>query len=77
MPYDKQDPLETFNSRTGAIAFARTPAAPRTSGNTPRQQINTISSYIDGSQVYGATNARLDWLRNGSLDGDPSNNAAT
>jgi hypothetical protein len=27
--------------------------------------------------VYGTTGARLDWLRNGPLDGDPTDNAAT
>jgi hypothetical protein len=27
--------------------------------------------------VYGADNARLDWLRNGSQDGNPANNDAT
>jgi hypothetical protein len=79
MPYVKQDPLESFSNDVGSIAFARTPAAPGTgtSKSSPRQQINTLSSFIDGSQVYGVTNARLDWLRNGSVDGNPTNNAAT
>ncbi|MBO0844194.1 MAG: peroxidase family protein [Nocardioides sp.] len=77
MQYNKQDPLEAFNNNLGTIGFARTPAAPGTGVNTPRQQINTISSYLDGSQVYGVSNSRLDWLRDGTVDGDPSNNAAT
>src|SRR5262245_1064426 len=77
MPYDKQDKLESVNNRVGTIAFSRTPAAPGTGKSSPRQQINTLSSFIDGSQVYGVTKARLDWLRAGSVDGDPSNNAAT
>ena len=59
------------------IDFARTPAAPGTGVTTPRQQINTISSYIDGSNVYGVTSSRLEWLRNGPVDGDMSDNAAT
>jgi hypothetical protein len=66
MPYDKHDPLESFSNDVGSIAFARTPAAPGTGTNSPRQQINTISSFIDGSQVYGVTQSRLDWLRNGA-----------
>ena len=33
------------------------------STNTPRQQINKISSYIDGSVVYGETEARNKALR--------------
>jgi len=77
MPYDKNDRLESFSNRVGTLAFARTPAAPGTGSSSPRQQINTISSFIDASQVYGVTNARLDWLRDGSVDGNPSNNAAT
>jgi peroxidase len=77
MPYDRHDPLEAFNNDVGTIAFSRTPAAPATGVTSPRQQINTLSSYIDGSQVYGVTNARLDWLREGSVDGDPTDNAAT
>src|SRR5262245_7270210 len=77
MPYDSHDKLEAFNNDVGSIAFSRTPAAPGTGGTSPRQQINTISSFIDASNVYGVTGSRLDWLRNGSVDGDPSNNAAT
>jgi peroxidase len=70
------DPLEAFRDDLGAIDFARTPAAQGTGVATPRQQVNTISSYIDGSGVYGVTKARLDWLRAGRVDGDPSDNAA-
>jgi hypothetical protein len=77
MPYDKHDKLEDFSNDVGSIAFSRTPAAPGTGVNSPRQQINTLSSFIDASQVYGVTNARLDWLRDGTVDGNPSNNAAT
>jgi peroxidase len=77
MAYDKHDKLEAFSNNVGTIAFSRTPPAPGTGISSPRQQINTISSLIDASQVYGTTNARLDWLRNGSVDGNPANNAAT
>ena len=37
---------------------------------------NTVSSFIDGWAIYGGTNKRLDWLRIGSKDGDPTNNSA-
>jgi hypothetical protein len=72
-----KDPLESFRNDLGAIDFARTPAAPGTGVSSPRQQINTLSSYIDGSNVYGVTDSRLDWLREGRVDGKSSNNKAT
>src|SRR5262249_1300815 len=79
MAYDKHDQLKAYSNDVATIAVART-AGGRGTGrgkDSRRQQINSLSSFIDGSQVYGVTNARLDWLRTGSLDGDPSNNAAT
>src|SRR5882762_11542793 len=74
--FDQADPLEAFANDLGAIGFARTPAAPGTGVNTPRQQVNTLSSYIDASNVYGVDPARLEWLRVGPVDGDMSNNGA-
>jgi hypothetical protein len=62
--FDRHDRLEQFKSDL-PIDFARTPAAPGTGAVVPRQQINTISSYIDASNVYGVTKGRLDWLRRG------------
>ena len=71
------DPLESFTNTLGGIDFSRTPAAPGTgAGTTVRQQINTVSSYIDGFSVYGGTEARLEWLREGPVDGRLSNNGA-
>jgi hypothetical protein len=69
-------PLEGFTNDLGTIAFSRTPAAPGTGASTPREQINTLSSFIDASNVYGTTPDRLDWLRAGANDGDPANNEA-
>src|SRR5262245_28096415 len=77
MSYDSRDKLEDFSNDTGALGFSRSPAAPGTGTSSPRQQINTISSFIDASNVYGVTSDRLDWLRDGNADGNPSNNAAT
>src|SRR5881397_20662 len=74
--FDEADPLEAFANDLGAIGFARTPAAPGTGVNTPRQQVNTLSSYIDASNVYGVYPNRLEWLRVGPVDGDMSNNGA-
>jgi len=74
--FDQADPLEAFANDLGGIGFARTPAAPGTGINTPRQQVNTLSSYIDASNVYGVDPQRLEWLRVGPVDGDMSNNGA-
>jgi hypothetical protein len=65
IPFDPTDPLELFANDLGKMAFNRTPAAPGTGTSTsnPRQQINTNSSVIDASQVYGGTAARLAWLK--------------
>jgi hypothetical protein len=64
--FDSHDPLEDFADDFGVIDFARTPAAPGTGVITPRQQVNTQSSYIDASNVYGTSVTRLDWLRDGA-----------
>ena len=76
LPYNARDPLEAFTNDLGGIDFARTPAAPGTGVTNPRQQINTIDSYIDGSTVYGNSADRLEWLREGPVDGRLSNNSA-
>jgi peroxidase len=74
--FDALDPLEAFTNDFGALDFARTPAAPNTGTVVPRQQVNTITSYIDASNVYGSAATRLDWLRDGPVDGNPVNNSA-
>lgn len=78
IPFDRSDPLETFTNDFPTIDFARTPARPGTGTSVlnPREQNNTVNSYISAWNVYGGTNARLDWLRQGSLDGNPENNSA-
>ncbi|HET6950657.1 MAG TPA: peroxidase family protein [Acidimicrobiales bacterium] len=76
IPFNGGDPLESFTNTLGVIPFSRSAAAPGTGTTNARQQINTVSSYIDAWAVYGGTNERLDWLREGSLDGNPTNNSA-
>jgi Animal haem peroxidase len=76
LPFSAADPLEDFRNDFGVIDFTRTPAAPGTGVSNTRQQINTIDSFIDGSSVYGNSAARLDWLRQGTVDGNPTNNSA-
>jgi len=77
IPFNRNDPLENYRNNLGVIPFNRVPAAPGTGVNNARQQINTESSYIDADGVYSDSAARLDWLRTGSLDGNPQNNSAS
>ena len=76
IPFDPHDPLEAFANDLGAMGFARTPAATGTGVTSPRQQTNTVSGYLDGSAVYGIDSTRLEWLREGPVDGDLTNNAS-
>lgn len=74
--FDPDDPLERFRNDLGAIGFTRSAPASGTGVTSPREQVNLVSSYLDAWSVYGGTDERLDWLRVGPLDGDPTNNGA-
>ncbi|HET9140702.1 peroxidase family protein, partial [Actinophytocola sp.] len=74
--FNPNDPLEEFRNDFGVIQMDRSAPAPGTGVNNPRQQINTVSSYIDAFSVYSGSPTRLDWLREGSVDGNPTNNSA-
>jgi hypothetical protein len=76
MPFAGDDPLEEFSNTLGAMPFTRSAAAPGTGVDSPREQTNTVSSYINAWAVYGGTEERLEWLRDGPVDGDLSNNSA-
>jgi hypothetical protein len=76
IPFSTTDPLEEFRNTLGSVPFVRSAPAPGTGNTNARQQVNTVSSFIDASAVYGDTDARLDWLREGSVDGNPDNNSA-
>jgi heme peroxidase len=75
IPFNANDPMESFRNTLGVIPFNRSVAAPGTGVNNARQQLNTENSFLDAEAVYGTTDARLDWLRSGSVDGNPDNNA--
>lgn len=75
--FDPDDPLEDFTNDLGAITTDRSAIAEGTGVDSPRDQVNTLSSYIDAWAVYGGSDERLDWLREGPLDGDPTNNDAS
>ncbi|MDQ1655176.1 MAG: peroxidase [Cryptosporangiaceae bacterium] len=75
--FNNADPLEEFTNDLGSIAFTRTPAAPGTgTGTSVRQEINTESSYINAAGVYSTSESRLEWLREGPVDGNLANNGA-
>jgi hypothetical protein len=77
IPFSSTDPLESFTNTLGYIPFTRSAAAPGTGVTNARQHINTQTAYIDAEAVYGNTDTRLDWLRSGSLDGNPDNNSGS
>lgn len=55
---------------TAPIEFSRSQTAPNTGNGIPREQINTITAWIDASNVYGSDEHRANWLRtfrNGKL----------
>ncbi|MGF1602965.1 MAG: peroxidase family protein [Thermosynechococcaceae cyanobacterium] len=76
IPFDSNDPLEAFQNDLGSIGFERSQSAPGTGITTPREQVNVVSSFIDGWAIYGGSEERLEWLREGPVDGDLSNNSA-
>jgi hypothetical protein len=76
LPFDADDPLEAFTNTLGHIPFTRSAAAPGTGVTNAREQVNTENSFIDAEAVYGHDEERLEWLREGPVDGDLSNNGA-
>lgn len=76
IPFDNADPLESSRNDLGFLFFERSIAEEGTGVTVPREQINAISSYIDAATVYSNADARLDWIREGTVDGNPANNGA-
>jgi hypothetical protein len=77
IPLNTADPMEEFTNDLGVIPFSRSNAAQGTGVDNPRQQVNTVSSCIDAFAVYGGAETRLDWPRQGPVDGNVTNNDAT
>ena len=78
MTWDADDPLEMSPNAQGIAHTFRSAVVEGTGADTgvTAEQINKLNSYIDAFNVYGGTAERLDWLREGSADGDPANNSA-
>jgi hypothetical protein len=77
IPFSATDPLESFTNTLGNVPFVRSAAAPGTGVSNARQHVNTLTAFIDAEAVYGNTDTRLDWMRSGSVDGNPDNNSGT
>jgi hypothetical protein len=78
MRWIPEDPLEISPNAQGIAHTFRSETVPGTGSGAalPAAQINKLNSYIDAFNVYGGTAERLDWLRAGPAEGDPSNNSA-
>jgi len=76
MSYDESDPLELFAHGEGDFETTRSAVVEGSGIDSAREQLNTVSSYIDAWAVYGGTEERLEWLREGPVDGDMTNNGA-
>ena len=57
------DPASTGTMK---IWMDRSAFNPNTGIKTPREQFNKVTAFIDGSQVYGSSNDRAQWLRAGT-----------
>jgi hypothetical protein len=55
-------------SATGSklIFMFRSAFDPATGTTNARQQVNSVTSFVDGSQIYGVSAARAAWLREGA-----------
>src|SRR5204863_2090462 len=74
IPFDSKDPLERFTDNLGVVPFTRSAPAPGTGVTGPRQQVNTVNSYIAAWPVYGGTGQARERPRDGPVDGHLGNN---
>jgi len=63
VPWDNEAPMEHVRNDLGSIPMRRSGVV---DGVTPHEQKNIVSSYLDGWAVYGGTQDRLTWLRDGA-----------
>jgi hypothetical protein len=74
IPFNQSDPIESYSNTLGVIPFSRSGVVTGTGLFSPREHQNMIDSYVDAFAVYGGTDTRLDWLREGTVEGNPDNN---
>jgi hypothetical protein len=76
IPVSSSDPLEAFKTNLGFIPFERRAWVEGTSASHPRQYVNELPSFIDGFDIYGDEQSRLEWLRTGPDNGNPADAGA-
>ena len=77
-PLRRRTILSSVSETTSAQSTSRARRRRRgPASRKPRQQINTVPSLIDAFAVYGGTNARLEWLREGTINGNVTDNSAS
>lgn len=57
--------FDPFGTGTQMMPFHRGLFDPATGTTTPRRQINELTGYVDGSNIYGSDDQRIAWLRSG------------
>jgi len=64
IPVPMGDPsFDPFNTGMVMIPMRRSTFDPNTGTSSPRQHINEITTFLDGSCVYGSDQETADWLR--------------
>jgi hypothetical protein len=76
IPVSNSDPLEAFKANLGFIPLERRAWVEGTSASHAREFVNELPSFIDGFDIYGAEQGRLEWLRTGPDNGNPADAGA-
>ncbi|WP_051797001.1 peroxidase family protein [Catenuloplanes japonicus] len=76
IPFDTADPLENVTATVPVVPAGRSQVVPGSGVTAPREPLNVNSAYVDAFAVYGGSAQRLEWMREGPVDGDLGNNGA-
>jgi Animal haem peroxidase len=76
IPVSNSDPLEAFKTTLGYMPFERCAWVEGRSTSHPREFVNEPPSFIDGYDIYGSEQGRLEWIRTGPDNGNPADQGA-